>query len=176
MICEPPSTTVTLLTVKPLALMIDRPPYSKRAEPAGGRVEEHVAFGEAVLALVAVDREPVERGAGGAADERDFDDVRLAVVAGGFFEVHRAQQHLRRDVGGHQPARLELFDLAAAGRCDCGLLGWKRRATSGDVSETHFAKRVEKSHELPPCTVAEFAKIQFLHMTSEFLRIQLRYC
>ena len=69
----------------------------ERAEAAGGRVEEHVAFGEAVLLLVAVDREAVERRAGRAADERNFDDVRLAVVARGLFEIHRAEQHLRRE-------------------------------------------------------------------------------
>ena len=48
----------------------------KRAKTAGGRVEEHVAFGEAVLLLVAVDREPIERRARRPADERNFDDVR----------------------------------------------------------------------------------------------------
>ena len=131
----------------------------ERAEAAGGRVEEHVAFGEAVLLLVAVDRDAVERRAGGAADERDLNDVRLAVVAGGFFEVHRAQQHLRRDVGRHQPPRFKLFDLAATRGASQRIAipdGPMARFRDADLGrpETQIAKCAKNSHELPPCTHA----------------------
>ena len=80
--------------------------------------------------LVAVDHEPIERRAGGTALERHLNHVRLAVVAGGFFEVDRAQQHLRHDVGRHQPARLERLELAAAATARRG--GRRCAASAGD--------------------------------------------
>ena len=93
----------------------------KRAQPASRRVEKHVAFGEAVLMLVAVNRQMIERRARRAADVGNFDDVNSAVVAVRLFPVHRAEQHLRNRIPRQKPARFELFQMQPPTIADCGL-------------------------------------------------------
>jgi hypothetical protein len=66
----------------------------------------------AVFPFVAVDHQAVERRAGRAADERNLKDVRLAVVASGFFEVHRTKEHVGGEIAGEEAAGLQCLDLA----------------------------------------------------------------